>query len=96
MLVSATKIEGNTTSIINCYFFKIFTLPHTKLTIYMKKNKSNSYNLFSLGLTSLEMQRVLQTKFFYSVFTETIPKPSKVVTAKKLFLQCVSYGYNLL
>ena len=88
LIVSATKIGGNTTNIINCYFFSsIFTLWHTKLTINMQRNKSNSYNQYSLGLSSLEMQRVLQAKYTTRFFTlkETTPKPSKIVTAKSFF-----------
>ena len=80
--MSARKIGGNTTNILNCYFSKQFYTLVIRLKIYIWKTKFLPIESIYLVFSLLEMQRRLtQTKLchklFYFVWKETSHKPLK-------------------
>ena len=98
LIVSATKIGGNTTNIINCYFFQAY-LPFGTPNLLSTWRETSLILIISIRSVFLllkckESYRPNILQVFY--FKRNDSKTFKNSNCKKLFLQCVLYGYNLL
>ena len=84
----ATKIGGNTTNILSCYFWE--QIWHIKLNVYIRKSKLTSRKhcllalLFSRNAKETHTDQII-LQVLYSVWKETSYKPSKVVATKNFF-----------
>ena len=99
--MSATKIGGNTTNILNCYFQNKFTLWHIRLNIYIWKTKFTSNkqyfsgHLFSRNAKKTHTdQSILLTFLFYLKIN--VSRTFKRSSCKKLFPKLVYHWCNLL
>ena len=99
--MSAIKIGGNTTNILNCYFQNKFTLWHIRLNIYIWKTKFTSNkqcfsgHLFSRNAKKTRTdQSILQA--FLLCLKINVSRTFKSSSSKKLFPKLVYHWYNLL
>ena len=100
--MSVTKIDGNTTKILNCFFFQNkFTLWHIRINIYIWKTTFSSHKHYPVGLFFSRNakkphadQSILLT--FILCQKRNISQTLKVGSGKKVFLKCVYHWYNLL
>ena len=84
----ATKIGGNTTNILKCYFSNKFTLSHIRLNICISKISFSFLKQYLFGLLfcrNAKKTRIDQIIPLYFVWNETSHKPLKVAAAKKSF-----------
>ena len=99
--MSAIKIGGNTTNILNCYFQNKFTLWHIWLNIFIWKTKFTSNkqcfsgHLFSRNAKKTHTdQSILQA--FLLCLKINVSRTFKSSSCKKLFPKLVYHWYNLL
>ena len=90
--MSATKIGGSTTNILNCYFSKKKFLhfgASEQMSTYGKLNLLTIKSTYLVFSSRERQKRPIQIKvyykLFYSVWKETSHKPLKVTTAKNNF-----------
>ena len=98
--MSATKIGGTTTDILNCYFSsQIYTLCTSGEISTSGKLNFLPISSIYLVFSPQEMWRRLMWnkiyyKFFYSVWN--VSQTFKSSSSRKVFLKCVYHWYNLL
>ena len=97
----ATKIGGNLTNILNCYFQNKFTLWHIRLNIYIWKTKFTSNkqcfsgHLFSRNAKKTHTDQSILQAFLLCLKTN-VSRTFKSSSCKKLFPKLVYHWYNLL
>ena len=93
--MTATKQGKTQPTFWTAIFHDKFTLWYIKLTTYIHKNRFTSHKKYLFGIIFSENPKKSHTnqiyyKFFYSAWREATHKPSKVATAKKFSLLCLS------
>ena len=88
--MSAKKIGGNTTNILNCYYQNKFTLWHTRLTIYIWKSKFSSSKQYLFGLLFSRNAKETHTdqsilQIFLLSLKKNISQTFKTAAPKKSF-----------
>ena len=97
--MSATKIGGNTTNILNCYFLK--QIWNVRLIISMWKTAFSSHKqyLFGFHFTRNEKRAHTDQSILQNILLclkRNFSQIFKSSSCKKVFLKCVYHGYNLL
>ena len=100
--MSATKIGGNRTKILNCFFFQNkFTIWHITLNIHIWKTNFSFHKHYLFGLffsrnakKTHTDQSILLT--FLLCLRRKVSITLKSSSCKKVFRKCVYHGYNLL
>ena len=101
IFVSPTKIDGNTTKTLNCYFFKKFTFQRIRLNIHIWKTKFSSRKHYLFGLLFPRNAKKIHTDqsillTFLLCLKRNVWQTLKSSSCKKVFPKCVYHGYNLL
>ena len=100
--MSATKIGGNTTNILNCYFQNKFTLWHIRLNIYIWKTKFTSNKqyffglLFSRNAKKTDADQSINNKLSLFSLKRSVSQTFKSSSCKRVFPKCAYHWYNLL
>ena len=100
--MSAKKIGGNTTKILNCYMFRNkLPLWHIRLNIYIWKTEFTSNKEYFFGL--LFSRNAKKTDTDQSILPgllfclkRSYSQTFKSSSCKKVFCKCVYHWYNLL